>query len=850
MSTRGRGPRADDDFAREIEAHLAHETDQRMEDGMSADDARDAARRRFGNVALAKERYYESRRILWFDHLWHDVRCAFRNMRRYPVTSAVAILSLAAGIGATTVTLTIRDVVFYRAPVTYQDPARLSRIQVASAADGIRPFGGYAPAPLYAMWSNALGPRLAGAAGARDIEIRTADRTELLRVRAVTPGFLPLLGVTPSIGQPLESADPAAAKPAMLSHRAWQRLFDGRADVVGRPLWIDNEPFVVAGVLPQRFWFADTNTAIWTSLDPRTLRPDEGLEAVARREAGESPSALEARLRPGLEEFSRSRGTNDRQWLVRAAGIEGTPIGGSVSFVLPYLLGTAVFLTLIIACANVAVLMIAQWTAREHEIAIRASIGASRSRIVRSLLTESIVIAFAGAAFGVCMTLALQGVVLSRSGDDIAFFDLSIDPRIFAQTAVIALMAGLAGGILPAVFETRRLQTNPLRSMVVAERVRQRWRHALVVLEITVTVALLVVTTTMVNGYLRTRQAIVGYQTTPLVSTRIENRNGVAMARTLDVVRHLPGVASAAAATTVPYGLNPQERVATDSAGTTSVMAQSNQITADYFTTLGVPVKSGRTFDRDDEQSGRSVIVNEALAAQLFQGRDAIGGHLWLGSTPYDVIGIVANYSSNPLREAESEARLFLPLNADVRKLIRVNVLARAAGDPAPLVAVLRTELPKTSVGTLVASAFTIDQLFTIMGQEILAGTAPLFPLITIGMLLTTAGIYGVLAFAIARRSRELAVRMAVGASGWDIVKLVSAQTLRLIVTGAALGILLTYALARVVRAQGGAGSIYDPSLSAFVVPIAIAFAIGLIATWVPSRRARRIDPVVLLRTI
>jgi putative ABC transport system permease protein len=192
---------------------------------------------------------------------------------------------------------------------------------------------------------------------------------------------------------------------------------------------------------------------------------------------------------------------------------------------------------------------------------------------------------------------------------------------------------------------------------------------------------------------------------------------------------------------------------------------------------------------------------------------------------------------------------VFLPLDVASRQATRLYFIIRAAGDPAPLTQTVRREVRDGSPGTVVADAYTFDQILRVMGQEILLGTAPLVPLISIGMLLTTAGIYGVLAFAITRRSRELAVRMAIGATGRDLIRLVSAHTARLLSAGTGLGIALTFGLSRVVRASGGGGSIFDPPMQAFVVPVLILLAIGALATWIPSRRALKIDPAVLLRT-
>ena len=311
-------------------------------------------------------------------------------MRRYPVSSLVAVLSLAAGIGATTVTLTVRDVIFRKPPPLYQHPEQLSKIQIGSPASPIMPIGNGIPIALYHGWRETVGPSMAAYTSLGAREIRTGDRTASVPLRAVTPELFGVIGVAPSLGASFSASTASGPPPVILSHRVWQELFDQRTDAIGRVFWIDDEAHTVIGVMPERFWFSDMDSPIWTTLDPRTLAPDARLGVVVRRPAGASHAALEARLQNGLADYAQQMPAGQRQLALRASGLEGTPIGHQMSFVLPYVLGTAVLLTLLIACANVAILMIAQWTAREHEIAIRASIGATRGRIVRLLLTESV----------------------------------------------------------------------------------------------------------------------------------------------------------------------------------------------------------------------------------------------------------------------------------------------------------------------------------------------------------------------------------------------------------------------------------------------------------------------------
>jgi predicted permease len=774
-------------------------------------------------------------------------------VRRYPIASLVAILSLAGGIGAATVSLTIRDAIFRKPPPLYRDPGQLSNIQVGTPQSPIRGLAGSAvPVPLFLAWQQALGVQIGASASVGGRTIRTADRTETLVERAVTPELFGVLGVPPSLGVPFATAagETGNSAPAILSFRAWQQLFDRRADVLGQPLWIDERPHTVVGVMPEQFWYSEMDSPIWTRLDARTLMPDARVGVIIRRPDGVTTAMLESQLRPALEEYAAQLPAGERQLVVKASGVEGTPVGRQMSFVLPYVLGMSVLLTLIIACANVAILMIAQWTAREQEIAIRASIGATRGRIVRSLLTESVLIAVCGGALGMAATLALRGWIIHTSGSNELFFVLTIDPLIFVQTGAIAVLTGIVAGIMPALYETRRLHLNPLRTLAASDIVRQRWRHSLVVLEITVTTALLVVTSTMVEGYWRTVHGKMGFATAPLLTAGVASPDGVASRQLVEVLQSTPGVSLVAASTSVPTrATGPRVRVAVAASGGDSVVAERADVTEDFFNTLGINVRTGRGFTVADAPASQVAIVNETLARRLYEGRRPVGSRIWVADAPYDIVGVVTDYASHPLRSQIPTPRVFMPLGADSRETRRMAFLIRAAGDPSGLVQTVRNRLQTAERGSVSASAETVDQVLDIMGQEMMVATAPLFPLVTIGMLLTTAGIYGVLAFAIARRSRELAVRVAVGASAPDVVGLVARHTLRLVAAGSVLGTLLMFALARVVRAGGGAGSIWDPSIQAFLVPVATLLIVAAIATWIPARRALDIDPVVLLRT-
>jgi predicted permease len=780
--------------------------------------------------------------MTWFELLRQDFRAAVRSVRRYPVAAAIAIISLAAGIGATAVTLTVRDVVFRNFPVLYREPARLSQVQIGPADRPIRAAGSPVPFDLFTTWMATPGLQIAGSMSRAARPVHTGDRAETVAVRAVTPNMFRLLGVAPIAGTGFSGS----TNEVMLSYRAWQRLYDGRSDVAGQPLWIDGRPHTVTGVMPERFWLSDMSSAVWTPLDPRALAPDDAIETIVRRPAGLTAAGLDAQLRAGLDEYARRQPEGSRRFTLRVSGVEGTPMGRQLSFVVPYILAAAVLLTLLIACANVAVLMIAQWTARDREIAIRASIGASRWRIVRSLLMESTVIAATGGALGVGVALVLRTIV-ARSSEAV-FLDLSIDPGVLARVMLITLTAGLATGLAPALYETRRLHANPLRALRGSDRVRQHMRHGLVVFEIAVTLALLVVTASMIDAYRRAHQADVGFDITPLLTARVEHPGGVRSDDVLRVASGLPGVAAAAASTSVPFGARGETiRASAAAEGLVSLPVERAEIRGPFFAALGVPIVAGRTFDEGEAPAARGVVVNQALARRLFADRNALGGTVWISSVPYDVVGVAADYASSPFRAAADEPRVFVPLAGDAAPR-QLQVVVRAAGDPARLVQQLRREVSTALPGTAVSSAETFTGIIRIGGQEIIVATAPLVPLISIGMLLTMAGIYGVLTFAVSRRARELAVRVAVGAAPRDLISVVARHTLRLVALGAGIGLAVTFGLSRLVRAGGGAGSIWDPAVQAFAIPVGAIVVIGLIATWLPARRAARADPATLLR--
>jgi predicted permease len=507
----------------------------------------------------------------------------------------------------------------------------------------------------------------------------------------------------------------------------------------------------------------------------------------------------------------------------------------------------AVFLTLLIACANVAILMFARWTGREREMAIRSSLGAGRGRIVRLLLTESVILALCGGALGVCATLALRGLLI-RSMRGAANFDLSIDAVILLQSAAVTIATGVLAGIAPALYETRRLQTNPLRLIATSDRARQRWRHALVVLEISVTVALMVVAAGQVDAARRMLTSDLGFPTASLMTARVEHPGGVDVARVLDLIGTIPGVHRAAAGTALPLAAGAASERVSAAPGSPAVTAERVSITPTYFTTLDVPLRVGRAFtDADAQAPPRVAIINETLARQLWGERGAPGDRVNASGIAYEVVGIVANYASSPLRGPVP--RYYLPFPSEPAPT-RLQVVVRATRDPRPLIATIRQEVRHLGPAYTVPSAFAINDGIDVGAREILAFAAAMSPLLAIGVFLTATGIFGVLAFAIARRAKELALRIALGANRREVGRVVIVHTLGLLTAGSAVGVATTFALTRILGSAGGSGSSFGtPGWEAFAVPVLVVVGVGALASWIPVARALRIDPALLLKT-
>lgn len=778
-----------------------------------------------------------------FDHLRIEWRDAWRRVRHYPLAATVAIVSLGAGIGAGAATLLVRDAVFRNPPPLYQQPGQLMRVLVHTP-DGRRHA---VPGALAQVWMEDRPPALGlgAATPTRGGDARAGERIFPAPLQRVTPGLFPLLGVDALVGRTFDRrGSPADAQAAVLAHRVWLEIFGGRADAIGQTVVIDGEPCTVIGVMPPRFWVDSTGTGVWRLLDPRTLASSDGVEVLARRAPAVTEAAAASQLARTLAAATPRLPESMRDARVTPASVAGTPLGRQVAPYVVWLLGAAVGFTLLIACTNVAVLMLAQWTLREQEVAIRASLGASRASLVRALLSEAMLLAVAGGALGVATTFALRGLLVARLGGT-APFDLSLDRALLWQTPAIVLGAGLLAGLAPALYETRRLALSPRAAAHAHERVRQRFRHALVVFEIAVTGALLVVTGALVSAWQRTLAYDPGFDPRRVIAARVSGEAGLPFETLLERARRMPGVRNAALSNSVPMAASgPDAIIGVDVAGTLTITAERAIVSPDYLALVGLPVRRGRALPHQDgSASARVALVNDIVAQRLWPAGGEIGRQIYVDGVAHEVVGRVAARAETAL--GRPRATLYVPLAQMTPAPTHLEVVVLSAGDASRIAAPLRAALA-SAPGTRVLRLATLRDVQRVAGEEILATVFPLLPLIATAVLLAATGIYGVLAFAMSRRARELAVRLALGASRRDIVSLVAAQGLRLVGAGAVCGIGATWLL---TRAAQGAGGVFDrPGWATFGAAGILLAVIGIAATWLPARRAMRLDPAAVLR--
>ena len=798
--------------------------------------------------------------------LWQDLRYGVRMLARSPGFTTVAVLTLALGIGANTAIFSVVNAILLR-PLPYKDPQRLVMVSKENPRRGV--YRNHVSPPDFADWREQQEVFVDLAAFYQESFHLTGTREpeRVLGCRA-SAGLFPLLGVEPVLGRSFaaEEDQPGRERVVLLSHSLWQRRFGADLDVVGERLTLDGEAHLVVGVMPRGFDFPG-DAEFWK---PLALTPEQ----LDDRERGAHYLLVVARLRPGanLEQAQTEMDIiaariNERTragWGAEVAALHEVTVGG-VRPALVLLLAAA-GLVLLIACANVANLLLARASQRQKEFAIRAALGAGRRRLVGQLLTEGLLMGALGgllglllAQWGVDMLLTLIPSSLPRAAE------IGVDAWTLSFALILALLSSLFFGLAPALRASRSDLQESLREgrQSGVSGPSSRVRRGLVVTEVALAVLLLVGAGLVLNSFVRLLYVDAGFNARNLLTLRMALTNArypepkarvVFYQQVLELVRSLPGVRSAGLISDVPVtgGLGywnnafhiagkpippPQDRT----------YAYLRWISPDYFRTMGIPLLRGRGLrETDREGSRRVVLINEAMARRFFPSEDPLGQPLviyWRSREPWEIVGIVGDVRQTTL-ELEAAAQMFVPYFQSPQSY--ATLVVRTAGESMGLLPSVKGVVGAVDSDLPVYRVRTMEQVLaaSLSGRRFSMLLLGLFAVLALA--LSLVGIYGVTAYLVGQRTHEIGVRMALGAQPGNVLRLVLTQGMRPVFVGLAVGLAVAFGLTQFLRSFLFGVGATDPVTFAGVALLLAAAA--LLACYVPARRATRVDPMVALR--
>jgi predicted permease len=865
----------DEERARELQAHLQIEADENVSRGMLPDQARYAASQKFGNTTVIREEIYRMNSAGFLETLWQDVKYGARSFAAKPGFTFFAIAVLALGIAANTSIFSLTSAVLLRA-LPYANSDRLVMVWEDAAFYG---FPENTPSPGNFNTWNTQNHTFDGMAAMQEMSPNlTGDgEPERLSGKRVTANFLSVLGVSPFMGSDFrtEEDQPDMNRVAIVSYGMWLTRFGGDPQVIGKQIVLNNENYVVKGVMPRGFQFEDREVEIWAPM---------GLSAAELQNHGSHYLEVVGRLKPGvtLAQANADLGTvaaqmqkqfpdSNRRIGAYAASLRDHLVGKLRQAIL--LLMTAVVFVLLIACANVANLMLSRASARRREIAVRMALGAGRWRIVRQMLTESILLSVVAGGIGLALSFGITKLLATLVPTALpASNQVGINFSVLLFTIGVSFATGIIFGVVPALRVSRlslndTLKASGGRGSVAAGS--RKMRDVLVILEFALAIVLFSGAGLMIRSFVALRGLDPGFRTDKITvfRTRLPRpRYDDAVKRveffdqSLARIEALPGIVSAGYVSWVPLtnfgGANPIaiEGAVPPPPGEASVKNITNvrEVNDHYLQTIGVMLKQGRWFDANDKaQSAPVTLINETAATRYWAGKNPLGLRFKIGDaaskSPWiTVVGIVGDMHQAGL-EKEPRPEMYFPfaqqatLGYDPQYII-----VKTAADRIQLSQAVREQIWAVDKQQPVSEGFALadlvdDQLAPRRTQADVLGVFAALALLLAGL-----GIYAVISFAVAQRTQEIGIRMALGAQPANVVQMVLGEGLRTMFIGIAIGLVSALALARTVAhlLYGIAPS--DP-LTFVVVPIILA-AVGLLACWIPARRATRVDPLTALR--
>ena len=864
----------------ELAGHLEDRYQEMLARGASCDEARLAALRELsdGQLLVRELRRLErqlgtdtlvlgARRTNMLGNLWQDLRFGLRLIRKNPGFSAVVILTLAVGIGANTAIFSVVNAVMLRS-LPFKDPDRLVRLNESNPERGWPTFS--VSHPTFLDWKdrNQTFSAIAATAGG-SANLGTAGEIEVVRSSAVTADFLTVLGTTPLMGRsflPEEDRPGGNTRVVMLTYGSWQKRFGGDPDIVGRTLTLNDNSFTIVGVLPESFAWGSPTLELLVPLapDPQRSRSDHRLLVIGKLKEGVSQETALADMNTIAAQIAEQYPESNKGWLVSSQGFYDWFVPEQIRRSLLLFLG-AVGVVLLIACSNVANLMLARAAARQKEISIRIALGAGRSRIGSQLLVEALSLAFVSGIAGLGVAWLVTKALKSMNPANLPRLDeISMDGRVLAFSLLISLLTGVLFGLAPAIHAARTNLAEMLKEggrSVTGGKASQRIRSILVTAEVALSVALLVSAGLLLRSFWRLQTVDPGFKPAHLLTARINlprsryQDNPRAWAfykRLLEEVSALPGVQSAGLTSGVPMS-------AGNTAGEVRVegrppapdgskpSADWRIVSPGYFHTMGIPLR-GREFDERDRGDSQPVtIISEEMARRFWPDEDPIGKSVMLlsfGDKPFTIIGVAGNVRNigldsdpNPMAYAATAfAATWNPMN----------LVIRTGAEPTAQVLALRSTLGSIDPNVPLYEVRTVDELLSdTLGSR-------RFTMFLLGsfaaaaLLLACVGLFGVMAYLVSQRTHEIGVRLALGARPSDVFRLIIGRGMALAAVGSSLGLAGAWAFGRVLESLLYQITPSDP-ITLVSAPI-LLMAVALLACYVPARRAMRVDPMVALR--
>jgi predicted permease len=805
-------------------------------------------------------------------HLLQDLRYGARMLLKRPSFTVVALLTLAFGIGANTAIFTVVNAALLR-PLPFREPDRLVHLWESTPQNQ---FGEReASYPDYLDWKAGT-QAFEGLAGysRRSFALTGRETPDRFEGAAVTDGFFQVLGVAPVLGRSFQPGEDKAggARLVILSYGLWQRRFGGDPNILGQSLVLDANNYTVVGVLPQSFQFAPAGAAeLWVPLNPSqgqmSRRFQHWLNIVGRLKPGVTMSQARAEMAVVAASIAQQYPDSHTGTGIRLVALH-EQITGKVRPILLILLG-AVGFVLLIACANVANLMLARASARQKEIAIRTAMGASRWRLIRQLLTESVLLALLGGGIGLLLAqwgvdLLIAAIPQSQLSSMPYLQGLGLDARVLLFALAVSLLTGIVFGLAPA-FQSSKL--NLLESLKEGGRtsgihLRQGLRNSLVVAEIAIALVLLVGAGLMMKSLFRLLAVDPGFKPDHLLTMHVslpavkypEDGNVLAFhQQLLERIENLPGVTGVGSVSVLPLLGGDTTRLVVEGRPVPppgeELEANYRDVSNSYFRTMGVPLIRGREFtDLDKQGAPEVVIINQTMANRLFPGQDPIGQRLAFANNQVkglEIVGVVGDEKVTRLDSATTPVIYVSFLQDPTRTL---NLVVRTTFDPEAVSVAARGAIQSLDADLAVFGVSTMERLINNSPSTFLRR----YPAFLIGvfagvaLLLAMVGIYGVISYTVTQRTHEIGVRMALGAQRSDIFKMILGQGLMLTLAGVGCGLLAALVLTRFLSSMLFGVTATDPlTYAAVSLPLVL---IAMLASYIPARRATKVDPMVALR--